>query len=310
VTPLSEEELEREADAYDAAAFACEDIDGFCSASEWTLAAKRAWSPRTPSLLLRGDHGYAVFLRDEDLLMGFDVMWGFTCPLVGREGLARELAGALRDVRWRALLFPGVRPGSSLMEAVLRAFAGSCQLRRGPVLRRFVASIEGGPGGFLARRTGKLRSNLRRSAARARALGITFEPGDASTALARALAVERRSWKGPAGTGLLIGDMHAFYEELCTRLGARGALRAIFARRQGEDVGYILGGAREGTYRGFQFSYDERFAHVGLGGLLQLEQIAALAAEGVTTYDLGIDLPYKRHWADGPFDTVTLAALR
>ena len=34
-----------------------------------------------------------------------------------------------------------------------------------------------------------------------------------------------------------------------------------------------------------------------------------VADEGVVQYDLGIDMAYKRHWADGPHDTVTLAII-
>jgi CelD/BcsL family acetyltransferase involved in cellulose biosynthesis len=102
--------------------------------------------------------------------------------------------------------------------------------------------------------------------------------------------------------------MQVFYRALVARLGAR--TRMIFARKNGEDVGFILGGVRDGTFRGFQFSYDERLKDVSLGGLLQLEQIRDLAAEGITTYDMGMDLEYKRRWADQPMDTVTIAVVR
>jgi hypothetical protein len=190
------------------------------------------------------------------------------------------------------------------MRAVVAAFAHH-ELRLGPTLRRHVASLEGGLDGYLARRGRKLRENLRRATRRANALGLTFEAGGT---LERAVAVERRSWKGAAGTGILVPEMRAFYEVILARLGPR--TRLLFARRDGEDLGYILGGVRDGCYRGFQFSYDQRMRHVSLGGLLQLEQIAALATEGVLVYDMGIDLPYKRRWADAPVDTVTLAVVR
>jgi hypothetical protein len=303
---LALDEFEREAAAYDALVRASEGIDRFCSASEWILAARAAWSPDAPSLLLRGAHGYAAFVRrTEDstpMLMGLETEWGFACPLVG--DVAHEFAATVEPEPWRVILLPGILPGSKLVRAVVDAFQRH-ELRLGPTLRRYVASLEGGLDGYLARRGSKLRSNLRRAARRARSEGITFEPGGT---LERAVAVERRSWKGAALTGLLVPEMRAFYAELTARLEDR--VRMIFARKEGEDVGYILGGVRDGCYRGFQFSYDERLGHVSLGGLLQLEQIAALAAEGVLSYDMGIDLPYKRRWADGPVDTVTLAVVR
>ncbi len=301
---LTIEELEKDAAAYDAAVRASEGIDRFCSSSEWVLAARAAFAPEAPSFLARGAHGYAAFVRREGMLMGLDTEWGFACPLVGHDEVAREFAAAVESEPWRVILLPGIVPGSKLMRAVVDAFRHH-ELRLGPTLRRWVASLEGGLDGYLARRTAKLRSNLKRAAKRARALGITFEPGGT---LERAVAVERRSWKGAALTGLLVPEMQLFYGELLARLGT--GVRALFARKDGEDMGFILGGVRDGQYRGFQFSYDERLAHVSLGGLLQVEQIAALAAEGALSYDMGIDLPYKHRWADEPVDTVTIAVVR
>jgi len=312
---LTEAEFERDLGTYDAVVRASRGVDRFCSSSEWALAAHAAWSRGKPTWIAKGEEGYGVLVRHGDLLLGFDVAWGFSCPLVGADpaALSEAFAAAVAEAPWEALLLPGIRPGSALSRAVITTFGRDHEMRRGPPLRRWVASLEGGVLGFLSRRDRKLRSNLRRAARRARSESVTFEPGDAHDGAAtvrRAVEVERRSWKGPACTGLLVPDMRVFYDGLCERLAAGGRLRALFARRGGEDVGYILGGVRDGLYRGFQFSFDERLQHVSLGSLLQLEQIAALAAEGVETYDMGIDLPYKRWWADGPVDTVTLAVIR
>lgn len=297
---LAQDELERETGAYDAAVRGSEGLDRFCSSHEWVLGARAAWFPRAPSLLLRGANGYALFVRHEGMLLPLDTEWGFACPLVG--DVAGEFADLVEHEPWRAILLSGIVPGSRRMLSVIDAFSRH-ELRLGPTLRRQVASLEGGLDGYLGRRAGKLRENLRRAARRAK--GITFERGGT---LERAIAVERRSWKGEAGSGLLVPVMQAFYRELAARLGSR--TRMIFARRDGEDLGFILGGVRDGTYRGFQFSYDQRLKSVSLGGLLQVEQIEDLAAEGVHTYDMGIDLPYKRRWADGPVDTVTIAVVR
>jgi hypothetical protein len=309
VIRLNVEDFEKEIAAYDALVRESLGIDRFCSSSDWVLAARDAWAPGAPTYLARGAHGYAAFVRRTEpsgarLLTGFDTEWGFASPIVGHDGVAKEVALAIEGEPWHAILLPGIVPGSRLMRAVVAAFRHH-EVRLGPTLTRWAASLEGGLDGYLARRDKKLRSNVRRAAKRARSEGISFERHGT---LERALAVERRSWKGAAGTGLLVPEMRRFYGALLARLGDRA--RMVFARRDGEDVGYILGGVRDGTYRGFQFSYDARFAHVSLGGLLQVEQIAALAEEGIATYDMGIDLPYKRRWADGPVDTVTLAVVR
>jgi CelD/BcsL family acetyltransferase involved in cellulose biosynthesis len=74
-------------------------------------------------------------------------------------------------------------------------------------------------------------------------------------------------------------------------------------------VGYILGAVRGGTYRGLQLSFDEDQAGRSLGNLLQLHQMESLVEEGVTTYDLGMDMEYKRRWADDAFTTVSMAIL-
>lgn len=306
---LTAKDFESEVAAYDAAVRETVGIDVFCSSSDWALAARDAWAPGAPTHLARGAHGYAVFVRTTDklgaqILMGFDTEWGFACPIVGHDGVAKEVAASLDTETWHAILLPGLVPGARLMRAVVAAFRRH-EVRMGPVLTRWVASLEGGLDGYLSRRSAKHRSNLRGAARRARSDGITFERGGT---LERAVAVERRSWKGAEGTGLLVPEMRAFYGSLLARLGDRA--RMVFARRDGEDVGYILGGVRDGTYRGFQFSYDRRFARLSLGSLLQVQQIAALAEEGVSTYDMGIDLPYKRRWADGSVDTVTLAVIR
>jgi len=309
--------FEAEAEAYDALALAAPEIDRFCSASEWVLAAREAWTPDARPWIRRGAHGWAVLLEHPDpslgMLMGWDSMWGFSCPLVGRDGpaLAREFEAACRDEPWQVLLLPGLRPRSALLRAVAECFRGS-DLRQGGTLRRWAARLDGGLKGYLGRRPRKLRENLRRAGRRARALAVTFEEGAGTveTLLERILDVERRSWKGPAATGLLMPDMYAFYEVLAHRLARRGRLRTLFARRGGQDVGYILGGVRDGIYRGFQFSFDRRYGALSLGSLLQLAQIEELCAAGLETYDLGIDMPYKRHWADAPVDTITLVILK
>jgi hypothetical protein len=309
-------DLERQAEAFDADAFATPEIDHFCSSTDWILPAREAWAADSDTLVLRGAHGWAALLHQvladgETVYAGFETMWGFACPLVGRDpkALVREFATALEQREWRILLATGLPLGSAILRYLVAALAQH-DVRRGPVLRRWEASLRGGVEGYLARRRPRLRSNLRRTARRAREEGVTFEPaaGDPGEIYRRVLEVEARSWKGPVGTGLLLDEMTCFYRPLAERLGAR--LRTVFARRDGTDIGYIFGGVRGDTYRGFQFSFDRRYGHLSLGGLLQLAQIEELCAEGVVTYDLGIDMDYKHRWADAPRDTLTLVVVR
>ena len=126
----------------------------------------------------------------------------------------------------------------------------------------------------------------------------------------RILAVEERSWKGRENSGIVAPQMQSFYADMLARMGTRGADRITFARRDDMDLAYILGGVLGDTYRGLQFSYDAEFAHLSLGNLCQWVEIQRLSGEGIATYDLGTDVPYKQHWGETRFDTVTLIIQR
>ena len=82
------------------------------------------------------------------------------------------------------------------------------------------------------------------------------------------------------------------------------------ARIGDEDAGYILGGVIAGRYRGFQISYTEAAEPHSIGNLLQLHELRRLAAEGVTIYDMGMDMDYKRRWADQEMTTHTVMVVR
>lgn len=312
--PLSFSRMEAESEAFDYAAFRTPDIDPFCSSTSWILPCREAWAPGAVPRIFRAGEAFAAFLEYPGggkgggrIWTGFDTAWEFACPLVGRaaEPFARACA------RWPAdlLLIPGIRRDSPLFADLVRRLDGRYSLRRGPAVGRRQASLEGGFDAFLARRGPKFRREALRARRRAAEAGVRIEPSGPGS-FGRMLDVERRSWKGAEGEGLAIPRMAAFYRALVERLEPRGGIRALFARRDGQDLGYILGGVRDGIYRGFQFSFAEEGRRLGVGNLLQLAQVEMLCAEGVVLYDLGIDLEYKRRWGEILFETVTLAASR
>ncbi len=104
--------------------------------------------------------------------------------------------------------------------------------------------------------------------------------------------------------------MRSFYREMNDRLGARGARRLTFARIDGEDRAYIFGGTFGDTYRGLQFSFDERFAALSLGNLCQLEEVRRLSASGIRRYDLGTEVRYKKRWGEEVVATQSLVVYR
>ena len=270
-------------------------------------------------------YGYAAFQDHTDpdgtrLMLSFDSMWGFNCPLVGADpaALVEEFADYLAGCpsTWNVVLISGLRRDSQMFRSLAEVLGERYLLRVGSPMRRWIASLEGGLEGYLSRRSSKLRESLRAARRKADGEGIEMQRlhvdsvEQAEKLFHRLLDIEERSWKGPEATGLLIDEMQDFYREVTLRWAQRGALRAILARCRGEDIGYILGGTWDRIYRGFQFSFDARFKRYSLGNLLQGEQIRDLCDEGFETYDLGIDMAYKKRWAESVFDTFTLAVLR
>src|SRR5690349_3972971 len=104
--------------------------------------------------------------------------------------------------------------------------------------------------------------------------------------------------------------MRAFYAAMLPRLCTLGQQRTIFARYGERDVGYILGAVMAGEYRGLQFSYHDDFSKLGIGGLLQYQQVVELCGEGVGRYDLGTEMDYKRRWAEEIMETEMLVLVR
>jgi len=224
--------------------------------------------------------------------------------------------GMLAERReWQIAILSGLTAGGPQRRALERVLPVRWERRRGTPTIRHIASLEGGVDGFLARRSRELRKSIRKGVRAAAATGVTFEAARVEAPAAEALyariqGVEARSWKAREGVGIASGPMHDFYRRMLPRLCAHGQQRTLFARLGERDVGYILGAVFEGEYRGLQFSYDDDHARLGLGGLLQFHQVAALCEEGVARYDLGTEMDYKRRWAEEVMETEMLVLVR
>lgn len=303
---------------FDAAVVATPGIDHFCSSSAWVLPAAQALMPARDPWLFRSEAGFAACMHNDAFgaVEPLELAWGLACPLVGHDvdALCAGFAGEclFRRGAWRYLALSGVPMHGELCRAVVRHFGPSFPVRVGSPTVRHVASLAGGVDGFLSRRSRNLRKGLRQGLRAAAAAGITFESvrvTDVATAdalYARILAVERRSWKSQEGHGIAEGPMCEFYRRMIRRLAVAGRQRTIFGRHGERDVSYILGGVLGDRYRGLQFSYDVDYEAYGLGGLGQYQQIVELCGEGVTLYDLGTDMDYKRRWAETADETVML----
>ena len=319
------DELDRRAAELDRQALEAPFIDRFCSSSSWILPAAEALMPPGRPLVAAGEAGFlaaVVRLRgDVRALEPCEASWGLASPLVGGrpELLADSAADVLiaRERDWDLLVLSGLPLGSPLLDRLARKLARRYRVGLGPVTRRHIASLAGGMDGFLSRRSRGLRKSLRQSLRRAAAEDVRFESvrahdaAQADALFARIMAIERRSWKGMTGVGLVEEPMHEFYRRVSRRLAAAGQYRLLLGRQGEDDVAYVLGAVFGNTYRGLQFSFDHRLAGLGLGNLAQYHQLLELTRDpGIASYDLGTGGEYKAVWAEDGWDSVCLVAAR
>ncbi len=301
-------------DAFDDLVDRTGEVDRFCSSTDWIVPLHRRLGSGRVLVEVTPEAGVALTRlpgRDRRaLLCGLDAQWGFACPVVGPsveagvELIEQHLHQHRHDCQ--ALLLPGVTPHGALATCLVQRL-GSRILSANSTLGRRVAWLDGGVGAYLDRRSARFRRNARQAANRAQLAGIRFEwlQGGGAAVVRRAIAMEQASWKGRNGSGLADPAFAGFYLDLAESL-AGGRLRAGFAVAGRQDVGYILGAVRRGRYRGLQLAYSSHFPALSLGNLLQLGQMEHLVSEGVTRYDLGMDMPYKVSWSDELFETETL----
>jgi GNAT acetyltransferase-like protein len=312
VRRLDRDALERCAAELDAAVDLDPDVDRFCTRSDWILSFHDAFHPQSEIVAARDGGAFVALASRRGLLEPLEAMWGFASPLVGLA--AGELLLELLRARPgpEPLYLSGLAPAAPRTRELLRALRTDFALGLASTTVRFVARLGGD--GFLARRTARFRRNARAAMRRIRDAGVAFEhlaprgAGAGAAAHARTLAVEGHSWKAATGNGVDRGPMCEFYRRMLPRLAARDALRVVFARCGGEDVGYLVGGLAGGLFRGLQFSFDERLRALGVGNALQLEAIEALTQEGVALYDLGGQSEYKARWGELQVATVGVLA--
>ncbi len=298
-----------------------------------------------------GEYAFAMkattFVDGTPALMPLDPMWGFASPLVAKpialDLAAEHFARALHEEpRWQLAFVAGVEASSDLDEFLLwhlqTAFSGHARLVAGEETIRCVASLADGIDGFLANRSREFRRNTRQAKRRLeqsdvyiRSLPIGEPSNGASIArhdiIDLMLAVENRSWKGRADSGMSTPEMQSLYRRLLARLPDH-SIRFSAAYHNELPIGFVLGGVLGGmlggesggvlegsyrgsqTYRGLQISFDDNYRDLSVGTLLQMHEIERLCTQGVALYDLGMDMEYKHRWAEGRFQTRPIIVVR
>lgn len=305
-------ELDDPDSIWNRAAARTEQGDPFSCRTEWQISIQQTFFPKRRLHLRASAAGFLALAerRYPDLgptLEPIDSLWLFGSPLLGPGAL--DLLEDLLDERAIAgrpanLVISGVLPQQPLRLQILRSFQGRFEIFRARTTSVCSASLEGGLEGFLGRRSALFRKRLRQAGRRAADRGLCFErvrPGgraESDAVFRRMLAVERTSWKGLADNGITEAGSTRFYRALARRLAVSGRSRVIFARDGERDVGFIFGGIAGEVYRGQQFSYAEDWQSASIGNLLQQEQIRWLEEDGITRYDMGPMMDYKRHWTE------------
>ena len=300
-------------------------VDPWCSHSSWSLAVHASFAdPQSdpgPAFGLEHANGVATFGRlhtaeGASALVPLDRVWGFASPVVCGVGtetdVCEDLAATLiADPSWKICVLTGSEVDGPMFNALVSGFGRHLQLYSGETRTRCLASLDGGVDRYLARRTREHRRNLRQ--AQRQAVGLIYDITDndpAETIVERLHMVEARSWKGRDGSGIESPDMARLYKTLVYDLSHRKALRCVFLQQDGSDVGFILGGVLGSTYRGLQISFCEDVRARSVGNLLQWHEVKRSCGEGLHTYDLGMDIAYKRRWAEQLFETTAIVAVR
>ncbi|MFU8802408.1 MAG: GNAT family N-acetyltransferase [Bradymonadaceae bacterium] len=319
---LTSSEFIERAHEYDAAVAQTPRIDRFCSSSVWVLPAHHAFLPNHDFWIHQSEYGFVALARGEDPHLGtylhpLEASWALASPIVGPDvaRLTRQFVDLCRrpELDWNLLFLSGIAPDSTHFRELVRGFRRDFSLGLGSNSLRRIADLEGGLEGFYSRRSSKFRANLRRCRRRAANTGVGYEYfGGRETSRAglehfdRALAIEERSWKAQADTGIIDGPMKVFYRAMLPMLAGLQTLRFMFVTLDGVDIAYAFGGIFQDTFRGLQMSYHDDYQEHSPGSLAQLALIERLCEEGVRSYDLGSDMEYKRQWAEEGLGTVAL----
>ncbi len=313
-------------EAWNALATTTGQFDPFCCTAKWQLPFHATFPP-VRRLLVNTSAGNLIAFAFEPhaetklALIPIESHWCFGCPLLGPHAveLLLDTLAAQPDVTVVAI--SGTQPQSPLQYRLVTAFGAGFQAGVRDDGVQCAASLHGGLDGYLSRRPAGLRKSLRKEVRRAQRLGVTFERVSPVTqqhaidTYARMIAVELTSWKGIGDCGMATGESKVFYDVMLQRLATTAEGRVIFARLEERDIGFIFGGLAGGYYRGQQFSFDNNYRHLGVGNLLQLEQLRWLCEEGALRYDLGPfsgpRMAYKAPWAElrFPLETLVLTKL-
>ncbi|HEU4513712.1 MAG TPA: GNAT family N-acetyltransferase [Nocardioidaceae bacterium] len=112
--------------------------------------------------------------------------------------------------------------------------------------------------------------------------------------------LERRSWKGTAGTAIACSDgTREFYSDVARQAAEHGYLALYFLDFDGIPVAAHLGLRHNGRYYLPKIAYDEDYARFSPGQLLMRAIIEDVSKDGPAVIDfLGLMAPWKADWTE------------
>lgn len=291
--------------------------DPFCCGPAWNLAYQRAINPDR-KVFYASSADSALILSEcmtttgEIALTPLEDSWLYGQPLLG-DNAPELLDDCLPELlapyhsSSPLILISGIIKSSVLAAHLFLRHSKYYDFYRHAKMAQCSASLRNGVDGWLSRRSANCRAKLKKARKMAQAAGIEFErhrpaPADTAAIYARMLSVEAKSWKGIGHCGMTEQPSADFYAEMIDILAASTDALVIFARHEGEDIGFIFGGLAGDFYRGQQFSYSQEYSRYSLGNILQFEQIRWLEELGARRYDMGPAngprMEYKHHWTE------------
>jgi CelD/BcsL family acetyltransferase involved in cellulose biosynthesis len=129
-----------------------------------------------------------------------------------------------------------------------------------------------------------VRRGLRRGAAMGGlelAVLAPVSPSEIRSQLEEGFAIERRGWKGRAGSAVACSpSLLEFYVDQAVLLARAGALRNVFLRLDGKPIAFEYGYIAKQTYVSYKVAYDEEYGEIAPGQLLRALLIERFHAEG------------------------------
>lgn len=159
-----------------------------------------------------------------------------------------------------------------------------------------------------------LRQSIRRNGRRLAEQGAVevayVEPAEheVDALLDAAVEVEAKSWKDRTGTAMVHDQRQREFFRIYARKAARaGRMHFALLKLDGTPIAMSIGEIYDGIFWAYKIGYDEAYAKVGPGVLLQYHMTSHLAVRGITRIEFqGQLVDYKRNWTDQAVETVAL----